>query len=127
MANPGALTPSVRTVVAVCVPEVPVIVTPYDPRCAFAPTLKVSWLPVVDGLALHAALIPAGRPKTVKFTFPVKPLCPTTVIVAEAELPGLMVRVLAELESSKPLFAGGGARASIRGCPAGLPQPVTRS
>ena len=42
IANPAALTPNVRTVLAVIVPEVPVIVTPYDPRCAVAPTVKLS-------------------------------------------------------------------------------------
>lgn len=42
IANPGALTPNVRTVFAVRVPEVPVIVTLYDPRCSIALTVKMS-------------------------------------------------------------------------------------
>jgi len=60
-------------VVAVSVPEVPVIVTVYVPAVAVALAVRVSTLLPVVGLVPSEAVTPLGRPDTARVTLPVNP------------------------------------------------------
>ena len=66
---------SVRGVVAVRLPEVPVITSVYCPSAAVLLAVNVSVLDPVVGLGENEAVTPLGRPETAKFTLPVKPYC----------------------------------------------------
>jgi hypothetical protein len=83
-------------VVAVSVPEVPVMVTGYVPAAAVALTVNVRMLVAVAGLVPNAALTPAGRPDAARVTLPVNGLTSVTVIVAVPLAPWAIERVLAE-------------------------------
>jgi hypothetical protein len=61
---PDELTVRAMTVVAVSVPEVPVMVTSDVPSVAVALAVRVSTLLPVVGLGEKAAVTPAGRPDT---------------------------------------------------------------
>ena len=69
-------------VVAVSVPEVPVIVTVDVPAVAAALAVRVSTLVLVAGLVAKAAVTPVGRPDAARVTEPVKGLTSVTVIVS---------------------------------------------
>ena len=126
MLKPGALTSRAREVVAVTLPELPVMVTRYDPRTAELLTVSVSTLLPVVGFVPKDAVTSLGRPEAERLTLPVNPPTSRTVMVVVPEAPGLIIKLLGEVESWKPTDTGG-ARASIKSCPVGLPYPVTRS
>ena len=126
MANPGALMASVKSVVALKEPEMPVTVTGYDPRPVALLTVSVSTLFPLVGFVPHAGVTPPGRPDTARLTLPLNPPRPVTAMVVVPELPGLIDRLVTDVEIWKPADAGG-AKASIKACPVGLPHPVTRS
>jgi hypothetical protein len=63
----------VKVVVAVSVPEVPVMVTVDCPIAAEAPAVNVNVLEPVVGFGEKAAVTPAGKPDTARLTFPVNP------------------------------------------------------
>lgn len=77
----GAYTPRVRVVVAVKVPDVPVIVSVLEPTLAELLTVSVRMLEVeyrpltAAGFGEKLAVTPAGRPDTARFTLPVNPYC----------------------------------------------------
>jgi len=71
----GALIPSARVVVTVCVPYVPVIVTLYCPGVAELLAANVSVLVPVVGLGVKTAVTPLGRPDAERVTLPVNPYC----------------------------------------------------
>jgi len=71
----GAYTPNVRFVVAVMLPDVPVIVRVYCPSAAVLLATNVNVLFPVVGLGEKEAVTPLGRPETERFTLPVKPYC----------------------------------------------------
>ena len=77
---------TVRTmvVVAVRVPEVPVIVTVEVPTVAVALAVNVITLVPVVGLVPKVAVTPAGRPVAAKVTLPVNPPTSVTVMVSVA-------------------------------------------
>lgn len=90
-------------VVAVCVPEVPVIVTVDSPAVAAPSVDSVNMLVEVVGLVSKEALTPLGNPLAARVTAPVKPLISFTVMVVVATAPGTTCRLAAEVESVKPV------------------------
>jgi hypothetical protein len=71
----GTKIPRVMVCVAVCLPEVPVMVSVYWPTGAVLLVVRVSVLPEVLGFGVNAAVTPLGRPATERFTLPVNPYC----------------------------------------------------
>ena len=119
-------TVSARVVVAVRLPEVPVIVTVAFPVVAVLLAVSVSTLDPVVGLVLNAAVTPLGRPDAARVTLPVNPFTSVTVIVLVPLLPCVIVRLLGESESVK-LGVEVPARRLIKPVVFGLPHPVHRS
>lgn len=119
-------TVNARVVVAVKLPEVPVIVTVAGPVVAVLLAVSVSTLVPVVGFVPNAAVTPLGRPDAARVTLPVNPPTSVTVIVLVPLLPWVIVRLLGESESVK-LGVEVPARRLIRPVVFGLPQPVHRS
>src|ERR1700685_4820048 len=94
-------TVSASLVVAVKLPEVPVIVTVADPVVAVLLAVRVSTLVPVVGLVPNAAVTPLGRPDAASVTLPVNPFLSVTVIVLVPLLPWVTDRLLGESESVK--------------------------
>jgi len=103
-ANPvvAVVTVSAIVVVAVRVPDVPVIVTVDDPVVAELLAASVSTLLPVVGLVPNEAVTPLGRPEAASVTLPVKPPTSVTVIVEVPLLPWAIVNDDGEAESVKP-------------------------
>src|SRR5208337_1686931 len=74
-------------VVAVKLPDVPVMVTVAAPVVAELLAVSVRVLVVVVAVGLKDAVTPLGRPEAAKLTLPVKPFWPFTVIVLVPLLP----------------------------------------
>jgi len=119
-------TDSASFVVAVKLPEVPVIVTVADPVVAVLLAVRVSTLVPVVGFVANAAVTPLGRPDAARVTLPVNPPTSVTVIVLVPLLPWVIVRLLGESDSVK-LGVVDPARRLIRPVVFGLPHPVHRS
>ena len=119
-------TVSASFVVAVKLPEVPVIVTEADPVVAELLAVRVSTLFPVVGFVANAAVTPLGRPDAARVTLPVNPPTSVTVIVLVPLLPWVIVRLLGESDSVK-LGVDDPARRSIRPVVFGLPHPVHKS
>jgi hypothetical protein len=81
------LTVRENVVVAVVLPEVPVMVTVEAPVVAVALAVSVSTLLPVVGLVPNAAVTPLGRPDAARVTLPVNPPTSVTVMVSVAVLP----------------------------------------
>src|ERR1700728_1942886 len=96
-----ALTVKAIEVVAVRLPEVPVIVTVAAPVVAVALAVSVSTLVPVVGFVPNAAVTPLGRPDAASVTLPVNPFLSVTVIVLVPLLPWVTDRLLGESESVK--------------------------
>src|SRR5579863_603087 len=96
-----ALTVSATVVVAVRLPDVPVMVTVELPVVAVALAVNVSTLVPVVGLVPNAAVTPLGRPDAAKVTLPLNPPASVTVMVLEPLLPCVIDRLLGEAESVK--------------------------
>lgn len=62
-----------NVVVAVRLPEVPVMVTVYCPGEAVLLAVNVNVLELVAGFWLHDAVTPLGRPETDRSTLPLNP------------------------------------------------------
>ena len=83
-----ALTVSATVVVAVVLPEVPVIVTVTGPPVvAVLLAVSVSVLALVDDVGLNEAVTPLGKPVAVNDTLPLKPFSGVTETVSAALLP----------------------------------------
>jgi hypothetical protein len=119
-------TVSASVVVAIKLPEVPVIVTVADPVVAVLLAVSVSTLVPVVGFVPNAAVTPVGRPDAARVTLPVNPPTSVTVIVLVPLPPCVIVRLLGESESVK-LGVEDPARRLIRPVVFGLPHPVHRS
>src|SRR5271157_1997724 len=89
-------------VVAVVVPEVPVMVTVYVPTVAVALAVNVSTLLPVVGLVPYATVTPLGNPVAARVTLPVNPFTSVTVMVCLASLPCVKDRAVGEGASVKP-------------------------
>jgi hypothetical protein len=98
-----AVTVRLTVVLAVNVPEVPVMVTVVGPpTVAVGLAVSVKTLDVVVLVGLNDAVTPAGRVEvTAKFTVPVNPLSGFTVIVLVPLLPWATLNVLGAAESVK--------------------------
>ena len=97
---------------------------------AVVETLSVEEPEPVIVVGLNVAVTPAGAPiaATDKATAPLKPFDAETVTVPDELPPGVRVIVPGDAVTEKfGLLALEGARESIRLCPFGVPQPVTRS
>lgn len=116
-----------RIVVAVRLPEVPVIVTVAVPVVAVLLAVSVSTLVPVVGLVPNVAVTPLGRPDAASVTLPVNPSTSFTVIVLVPLLPWVIVRLLGESESVKLGDDEEGASKLISPVVFGLPHPVHRS
>jgi hypothetical protein len=81
------LTSSVKVVVAVVLPEVPVMVTVNAPVVAVPVAVSVSTLVPVVGLVPQMPVTPLGRPESERVTLPVNPPTSVTVTVSVAVLP----------------------------------------
>jgi len=71
-------------VLAVRVPELPLMVTIDVPTVAALLAVSISWLVAVAGLVAKAAVTPLGRPEAESVTLPVKPFKSVTEIVLGA-------------------------------------------
>jgi hypothetical protein len=74
----GAETVRVRGVLAVTVPDVPVMVNVVVPTVAVLLAVRVSMLVPTVGFGVKDAVTPLGRPVTARFTLPVNPYCGLT-------------------------------------------------
>lgn len=117
---------SASVVVAVRLPEVPVMVTVEVPVVAVALAVKVSTLVPVVGFVPNAAVTPVGRPDAASDTLPVNPPTSLTVMVLVPLPPCVIVRLLGESERVKLGVAAPANRLMIP-VVFGLPQPVHRS
>jgi len=119
-------TVSASVVVAVKLPEVPVMVTVADPVVAVLLAVSVSTLVPVVGFVPNAAVTPLGRPDAARVTLPVNPPTSVTVIVLVPLPPCVIVRLLGESDKLK-LGVELPAKRLIRPVVFGLPHPVHRS
>jgi hypothetical protein len=113
-------------VVAVRLPEVPVMVTVDVPVVAVALAVKVSTLVPVVGLVPNVAVTPLGRPDAARVTLPLNPFTSVTVMVLVPLPPWVIVRLLGESDRVK-LGVEEPANRLMTPVVFGLPQPVHRS
>lgn len=78
---------SVKVVVAVVLPEVPVTVMVKAPVVAVLPAASVRTLEVVEDAGLNEAVTPLGMPDAVNDTLPVNPPMSVTLMVSVPLLP----------------------------------------
>jgi len=90
-------------VLAVRLPEVPLMVTVVVPVAAVLLAVRVSTLVPVVGLVPNAAVTPLGNPDATRVTLPVNPPTSVTVMVSVAVLPCVTDRVDAEGASVGPV------------------------
>ena len=83
----GTKIPSVIVCDAVCLPEVPVIVSVYWPTGAVLLAVSVNVLLEVAGFGVNAAVTPLGSPDTERFTLPVNPYCGFTDTYVVPDVP----------------------------------------
>lgn len=121
-----AVTVRASAVVAVRLPEVPVMVTVELPVVAVELAVRVSTLLPVVGFVPKAAVTPLGRPEAARVTLPVNPPTSLTVIVLVPLLPCVIDRLLGESDSVKLGVVDPANRLMIP-VVFGLPQPVHRS
>ena len=86
-------TESVKVVLAVVLPEVPVTVIVKAPVVAVLLAVSVNTLEVAEDVGLKAAVTPLGMPVAAKETLPVNPPMSVTAMVSVPLVPCLMVRV----------------------------------
>jgi hypothetical protein len=96
----------VIVVVALRLPEVPVIVTVYVPGVAVLLAVKVTTLLVVAGFTLKEAVTPVGNPEAARVTLPENPFTGVIVnVLLPPVAPLATLRVVGDAESLK-LWAG---------------------
>src|ERR1700679_2188255 len=88
-------------VLAVRLPEVPVMVTVDVPTVAELLAVSVSTLDAVVGLVPKEAVTPVGKPEAARVTLPVNPPTSATVIVSVPLLPWVTDKAEGEGESVK--------------------------
>ena len=92
----GAWTPKLNVVVALSLPEVPVMVTVYCPSGAVLLAVSVKLLELVVGFWLQVAVTPLGRPDTERSTLPLNPYWGETLTQEVPELPWPISRLPAQ-------------------------------
>lgn len=110
---PVEVTVNAIVVVAVSVPDVPVMVTVEVPAAAVLLAVSVSTLEVVEDVGLNAAVTPVGRPDAEKDTLPVKGLISVTVIVSVPLAPAAIESVGADAFNVKPPVTEVTVRATV--------------
>ena len=95
------LTVNAMAVLAVRLPEVPVMVTVNVPSAAELLAASVRTLDAVVGLVPNDAVTPVGRPEAARVTLPLNPPAPATAIMSVALLPEATIKVEGAGESSK--------------------------
>jgi hypothetical protein len=118
---------TVNFLVAVNLPDVPLMVSVLVPASAVVLALSVNTLVPEVGFVLHDAVTPLGSEEVkARLTLPLNSSAPVTVMVVVADVPCRTETVGEDAPIQKPgtCFP---AKASIRFCPFALPQPVTRS
>src|SRR3954471_22078248 len=90
------LTVNVTAVVCVRLPLTPVMVTVTVPVAAVLLAVRVSVLVLVVLDGVKEAVTPAGNPEADRFTLPLKPLAPDTVIVLVPLEPCVTATLLGE-------------------------------
>jgi hypothetical protein len=93
---PLLVTVSETEVVALSVPEVPVMVIGYVPGTVDAATANVTTLEVADEAGLNVAVTPVGMPEAANVTLPANGLTSVTVMVSVPLAPGATDSVDAE-------------------------------
>jgi len=83
----AALTVSATLVVALRLPEVPLMVTVAVPVLAVPLAVSVSTLLPVVGFVPNAAVTPLGNPDAARVTLPLNPFWSVTIMVDVPELP----------------------------------------
>jgi hypothetical protein len=78
---------SAIVVLAVRLPEVPLMVIVVEPTAAVLLAARVSTLVLVVGFVANAAVTPLGRPEAASVTLPANPFWPVTVMVDFPEAP----------------------------------------
>jgi hypothetical protein len=81
------VTVKAMVVLAVRLPDVPLMVTVAAPVATVLLAVSVSTLLPVVGLVAKAAVTPLGRPEAASVTLPVNPFWPVTVMVDFPEAP----------------------------------------
>ena len=119
-------TVNASVVLAVRLPEVPVMVTVADPVVAVLLAVSVSTLVPVVGFVPNVAVTPLGRPEAARVTLPLNPFTSLTVMVLVPLPPCVMVRLLGESDKVK-LGVADPARRLMIPVVFGLPHPVHRS
>ena len=123
----GKCTATLIFVVAVSLPEVPVIVTIVEDAAAVALAFNVSTLLPVVGFVPQLAVTPAGNAEIIaSATLPLKSAASVMLIVVVVVPPCVRETVGTEAAIQNPGTCLP-ARSSIRLCPVALPHPVTRS
>jgi hypothetical protein len=119
-------TVNASVVVAVRLPEVPVIVTVAVPVVAVLLAVSVIRLVPVVGFVPNVAVTPLGRPDAARFTLPENPFTSWTVMVLVPLPPCVIVKLLGESDKVK-LGVEDPARRLMIPVVFGLPHPVHRS
>jgi hypothetical protein len=122
----AAFTVRETVVVAVKLPDVPVMVTVAVPVVAVLLAVRVSVLVDVVGFVPNVAVTPPGRPDAASVTLPENPPRSVTVIVLVPLPPWVTVTLLGD-EDSEKLGVEDPASALSSPLPFGLPHPVARS
>lgn len=91
---PPLVTVRLTEVVAVRLPDVPVMVTVDVPVAAVALAVRVKVLVVVAGFGVKVAVTPLGSPEALKVTLPLNPFCGVTVMVLVPLVPCAMLTEL---------------------------------
>jgi hypothetical protein len=99
----GLFTVNATVVLAVRLPEVPLIVTVDVPTVAELLAVSVSTLVPVVGFVPKDAVTPLGRPDAARVTLPLNPPALVTVTVSVALLPWVTDKLDAEGESVNPV------------------------
>ena len=98
-------TVNAMAVLALRLPEVPLMVTVEVPAAAELLAVSVSTLDALAGFVPNDAVTPLGRPEAARVTLPLKPPAAVTVIVSVPPLASAIAKFEAEGESVK-LCAG---------------------
>lgn len=113
--------------VLVKLPEVPVMVSADVAAAAELLAISVSVLVVMALTGLNDAVTPAGKPAMVRFTALLKPSWALTVMLLVPVAPAAIETVDTDDDRLNAGAFDAPVKPLIKGCPAGVPQPVARS
>jgi len=122
---PAGLTVRVSVVWCVKLPDVPVIVILALPIAAAAEAVSVKVLVLVAALGLKEAVTPPGKPEADRPTVLPNPFCDVIVMVLEALVPCVRVKLAGDAESVK--FCEDEGQLFTRFAALTVPMPVAKS